>query len=132
VELRLTEILPDGSETKYRGVTDNQGSFELGALMPGVSYVFHLSNPVRCGFETSPLAFLDRVDTIPGNGDGERATANAVLERNPVCSDLWYVRLTDPCLFLPFGCPDEQASSRLTPLDRLPPPPRPRLRLEVP
>ena len=69
--------------------------------MPGVSYVFRVSHILKCPplplLPDAPLAFLDRVDTIPASGDGERVTANEVLERTPPCPDVF-----DPFMYLPF------------------------------
>jgi len=68
--------------------------------MPGVSYVFRVSHTLKCPpgpYPDAPLAFLDRVDIIPASGDGERVTANEVLERHPRCPDIF-----DPFMYLPF------------------------------
>ena len=84
--LRLTEIIPGSSPpTSLRGTTDAQGSFELGAVEPGVSHVFRVGHNAHCwGNGLAPLVFLDQIDTLPAYAPAERvAVEDVVLQRNP-------------------------------------------------
>jgi len=94
-QIHLTEILPDSSPpTKLRGSTNDQGSFEFGAVEAGVRHVYRVSHPAICNHFVSdhyaPI-FLDHVDTLPAYAPAEHATADDVaLQRNPDC-DGYYV-----------------------------------------
>ena len=84
--LYLTEIIPGSSPpTRLRGSTDAQGSFELGAVEPGVSHVFRVGHSAHCWENgLAPLVFLDQIDTLPPYAPAERvAVEEVVLERNP-------------------------------------------------
>jgi len=85
-EIHLTEIIPDSSPpTKLRASTDSLGSFELGAVEPGMSHVYRVSHPATCDFGGPPV-WLDHIDTLPSYAPAEHATVrDVVLQRNPDC-----------------------------------------------